>query len=85
MRVRGFDFSDIIRWEIVWIRNILIYDISYNTFMGVKQFCIRFNKVNGFIKTFDKMRYFVLYDYERYNEIYGRTKYLISKKMWYDR
>ena len=55
MRVRGFDFSDIIRWEIVWIRNILIYDISYNTFMGVKQFCIRFNKVNGFIKTLIKL------------------------------
>ena len=53
--------------------------------MGVKQFCIRFNKVNGFIKTFDKIRYFVLYNYERYNEIYGRTKYLISKKMWYYR
>ena len=53
--------------------------------MGVKQFCIRFNKGNRFIKIFDKIRYFVLYDYERYNEIYGRIKYLISKKMWYYR
>ena len=63
----------------------MIYDISYNIFMGVKQFCIRFNKGNRFIKIFDKIRYFVLYDYERYNEIYGRIKYLISKKMWYYR
>ena len=30
--------------------NIFIYDISCKTFMGEKPLCIRFDKVDGFIK-----------------------------------
>ena len=37
--------------------NILIYDVSYKTFMGEKPLRIRFDKVNGFSKIYDGTRY----------------------------
>ena len=40
---------------------ILVYDISYKTFMNEKLLHIRFNKVNGFIKIYDGARYLVLF------------------------
>ena len=61
--------------------NILIYYISYETFMGAKRLRIRFDKINEFIKIYDGIRYLVLYDYKRYNAIYDRIKYLISEKV----
>ena len=33
--------------------NILVYDISYKTLIGVKPLRIRFDKVNGFIRVYD--------------------------------
>ena len=60
--------------------NILIYDISYKTFMGRKSLRIRFNKINGFIKIYEGIRYLILYNYERYNAIYDKMKYLLSEK-----
>ena len=39
--------------------NILIYEISYKTSAGAKLLCIRFDKVGGFIKLHDKVRYLV--------------------------
>ena len=38
--------------------------------MCAKPLCIRFDKVDGFIKIFDGIRYLLLYNYKRYNEIY---------------
>ena len=35
-------------------KNILIYDISYKTFMGAKPLSIRFDKIDGFIKSHDE-------------------------------
>ena len=37
--------------------SILIYDISYKTFMGVKPLRIRFDEVYGVIKIYDGNRY----------------------------
>ena len=45
--------------------------------MGTRPLRIRFDKVNGFIKIYDGMRYLVLYDYKRCNAIYDRIKYHI--------
>ena len=42
-------------------KNILIYDISYKTFMGTKPLHIRFEKIDGFIKIYDGIRYLVLF------------------------
>ena len=43
--------------------------------MGGKSFRIWFNKIDGFIKIDNAVRYLL-----EYNEIYNRIKYLISKK-----
>ena len=40
-----------------------MYDFSYKTSTAAKPLRIRFNKIDGFIKNHDKMRYLVLIDY----------------------
>ena len=60
--------------------NILIYDISYKTFMVAKPFRIRFDDINGFITIYEGIRYLISYDYKKYNAIYDKIKYLISEK-----
>ena len=52
-------------------KNILIYDISYRT--------IWFHKIDGFIKTYDAIRYLVLFGHSWYDEICNSVKYLISE------
>ena len=42
--------------------------------MGAKPLRIRFNKIDGFIKICDGIRYLVLYYYERYNASYDRIR-----------
>ena len=34
--------------------NILIYDISYKTLIGAKPLRIRFHKIDGLIRTYDR-------------------------------
>ena len=41
---------------------------------------IRFDKINGFIKIPDKVRYLVLFDYSYCDKICDKIKYLISEK-----
>ena len=41
---------------------------------------IRFNKIEGFIKIHDKIRYLVLFDYSYCDKICDMIKYLISGK-----
>ena len=41
--------------------NILIYDISYKTLIGSKPFCIRFDKIDGFIRIYDETRYLTVW------------------------
>ena len=55
-------------------KNILIYDISYKTLIGVK------DKVDGSIRVYNGTRYLVLFGTEKYNAIYNRIRYLISEK-----
>ena len=42
--------------------NILIYDISYKTFMVAKPLRVRFDKISGFIKIYDGIKYLILYE-----------------------
>ena len=60
--------------------NILIYNISYKTWVGVKPFCIRFDKIDGFFRVYDETRYLVLFGPEEHNAIYNRIRYLISQE-----
>ena len=59
--------------------NILIYDILYKTSTGAKPLRIRYDKIDGYIKIRDKIRYLVLFD-DWCDNIYDRIKYLRSKK-----
>ena len=42
--------------------------------------CIRFDKIDGFIKNHDVIRYLVLFDYEWFDKVCDKIKYLISEK-----
>ena len=42
--------------------------------------CIRFTKIDGFIRIYDGIRYLVLFGSERYNALYDRIDYLINTK-----
>ena len=50
--------------------NILVYNITYKTFMDAKPLRIRFDKVDGIIKIDDGIRYLELSN--SYNEVYYR-------------
>ena len=52
--------------------NILVYDISYKILIGAKLLCIRFNKIDGFIRDYDGTRYLVLFGDEKHDFIYNR-------------
>ena len=63
MRVIDTDFSNILSNEKLnkTYKNILIYDISYKTFMGSNPLRIMFDEIDAFIKTYDEIRYLVLF------------------------
>ena len=79
MRVRDIEPSDTLLDEKSY-ENILIYNISYKKFMGAKPLHIRFNKIDGFIKTYGGIRYLEIFGYWLYDKVYNRTRYLLSKK-----
>ena len=49
--------------------------------MGPKPLRIWFEKIDGFIEIYDGIRYLVLFVSKRYDAIYNRIRYLISKKL----
>ena len=60
--------------------NILMYDISYKTLIGVKPLHNRFNKIDGIIRTYDGSRHLTLFGSGKYDAIYDKIIYLISIK-----
>ena len=48
--------------------------------IGTKRLRIRFDKVDGFIRVYDRNRFAVLLGFEKYNAIYDRIRYLIGLK-----
>ena len=50
--------------------------------MGAKPSRIRFDKIDGFIKIYDGIRYLVLFDFVWYDEIYNRIKYFLGEKSY---
>ena len=43
--------------------------------IGAKPLPVRFNKINGFIRVFDEIRYLVLFGGEKYDSIYNKIRY----------
>ena len=60
--------------------NIVIYGISYKTSTGAIPLHIRFNEIDRFIKIYDGVKCWVLFDYGWFDKICDRIKYLTSKK-----
>ena len=58
----------------------MIYDITYKTLIDPKPLSIRFNKIDGCIRIYDRTRYLTLFGSENYDAIYNRIRYLISLK-----
>ena len=80
---RDINFSDILldkNWYKERNENILVYDISYKTSTGARLLRIRLDKIDGFIKIHDKIRYLVLFDYSYCDKVCDKIKYLISEK-----
>ena len=71
MRVTDMDFNDILLNEKTYksYEKLLIYDVSYKTFMAAKPLGIRFDKTYGFIKIYNGIRYLVLFAFEQYDAI----------------
>ena len=69
--------------------NVLVDNILYKKFMDTKPLRIKFNKVEGLIKIYNEIRYLELFNLYgaitarinfRYNAIFDKINYLISKK-----
>ena len=61
------NFSDILVDKKLY-ENISVYDILYKTSICPKPLCIRFDKIDGFIRVCGgEFRYIVLFDYELYD------------------
>ena len=60
--------------------NILVYEISYKTLFGSKPLRITFDKIDGFIRVYDEIRYVTLLGSIKYDASYSRTRYLIRQK-----
>ena len=77
---RNIDFRDILLAEKLYKEkygNNLIYNISYKTLTGTKQLHIRFDKIDGFTKIHDKVRYLVLFDYSYCDKICYKIEYTL--------
>ena len=79
IKLENFDIDNIFIDE-KSLENILIYDISCKTLIGPKPLRIGFNKIDGFIRTYDRTRYLTLFDSEKYDAIYVRIRYIITLK-----
>ena len=64
IKFEDFDFGNILLDEKLY-ENILIYDISYKTFIGLKLLRIMFDKVRHYEVT----KYLVSFDLEKYDAL----------------
>ena len=79
IKLEDFDLDNILIDEKSH-ENILIYDISYKTSIGSKPWRIRFNKIDGITRIYDKSRYLKLFGNKKHEAIYNKIRYIISIK-----
>ena len=68
MKARDIDSGKVLLDEKIY-KNILIYDISYKTFMGSKPLRIWFHEIDGFIKIYVGIRYKAILGHSWFDEI----------------
>ena len=61
-------------------KDFLVYNISYKPLIVAKLLHIRFDKIDGFIRVYGRIRYLILFGAERYDSIYNRISYLVAVK-----
>ena len=59
-------------------KNILVHNISYKTLIDAKPLCIRFDKIDVFVRVYDGTIYLVLFESKKCDFIYNRIRYLIE-------
>ena len=59
----------------------MFYNILYKILIDSKPLRTRFDKIDGYIRVYDGVRYLVLFGSEKYDFIYKRIRYLISVKV----
>ena len=74
IEIQNFDFDNNILDE-KWEDNNLMYDVLYKTMIGAKPLDIMFDKVNGFIRDYDEVKYLVLFVLEKYDTFFDRIIY----------
>ena len=79
IKLEDFDLDNILIDEKSH-ENILIFDISYKTLIGLKPLQIRFDKIDGIIRISDETRHLTLFGHKKYDTTYNRIRYLISLK-----
>ena len=67
IKTEEFGFDDILIDEKLY-ENVLVYNISYITLIGVNPIRIRFNKVHGFIKIYDGTRCLKSFELGKYQQ-----------------
>ena len=58
----------------------MIYEISYKILVGPKPLHIKFDKVGGFCRIYDKTTFLTLFGSEKYDARYNRIRYSRSLK-----
>ena len=75
IKIEHFDLDNILL-DKKWYENILVYNISYKILIGPQPLRIRFDKIDGFTRTYHGTRYLVLFGSEKIDFIYSRIRYL---------
>ena len=66
IKIEDFDLNNILIDENSY-ENILVYNISYKSLIDSKPWRIRFDKLDGFIRVYDRTKYLVLFRSEKIN------------------
>ena len=82
IKFQDFDLDNILTDEKPY-ENIFVYNISYNTLIGVKSLHIRFNKMDGVIRVYGDTRYLVLCGAEKNGFHLQQDKIYYRSKKWY--
>ena len=66
IKIEDFDLNNVLIDENSY-ENILVYNISYKSLIDSKPWRIRFDKLDGFIRVYDRTKYLVLFRSEKIN------------------
>ena len=57
-------------------KNLLVYNIYYETLIDAKPLQIRIDKIDEFIRVYDGTKYLLLFGSEKYFFIYNRIRFI---------